>query len=156
MLSSRTGPMEKLSRRAFGKTALCSLSASSLVLSGRKICAQSAPDSRIAGVQIGVITGSFQGMAASDIIPAMLKIGLSEVELQSNHAEALAGAPITAPRQQNNGAPLTLNASGLIPRCENLPIVLSPAAPGATPAVAPGAPRGPLTPEQETAQQKLR
>ena len=46
------------------------------------------------GVQIGVITYSFrQGVAATDLIPVMNKIGISEVELMSNHAEALAGAP---------------------------------------------------------------
>jgi sugar phosphate isomerase/epimerase len=46
------------------------------------------------GVQIGVITYSFrQGIAAPDLIPIMNKIGLSEVELMSNHCEALAGAP---------------------------------------------------------------
>ena len=51
------------------------------------------PNSVIQGVHVGVITGSFQGIPADQIIPSMRSIGLSEVELQSNHAEALAGAP---------------------------------------------------------------
>jgi sugar phosphate isomerase/epimerase len=149
--------MKMLSRREFGKSALCSVSATSILLSGKSVPGQMAPDSRIGGVQIGVITGSFQGVAAAEIIPAMLKIGLSEVELQSNHAEALAGAPAAPARQPGGaGTPLRLNASGLIPRCENLPLVLSPAVPGAAPAPAQGAARAPQTPEQEMAQQKLR
>jgi sugar phosphate isomerase/epimerase len=54
-------------------------------------------------VQIGVITYSFrQGVAATDLIPVMNKIGISEVELMSNHAEALAGAP-TAPAFPGGG-----------------------------------------------------
>lgn len=52
------------------------------------------PKSLFNGVQIGVITYSFrQGIAAPDLIPIMNKLGISEVELMSNHAEALAGAP---------------------------------------------------------------
>jgi len=35
-------------------------------------------------------------MPASEIIPAMVKLGLSEAELMSNHCEALAGAPQAA------------------------------------------------------------
>jgi hypothetical protein len=50
--------------------------------------------SNYGGVQIGVITYSFrQGVTAKDLVPAITKLGISSVELMSNHAEALAGAP---------------------------------------------------------------
>lgn len=71
------------SRRDFAKLALTALPAAALA----------APNSRIDGVQIGVISYSFRDLPPTQIIPSMLKIGLSEVELMSNHAEALAGAP---------------------------------------------------------------
>ncbi|MDE3196571.1 MAG: sugar phosphate isomerase/epimerase, partial [Acidobacteriota bacterium] len=52
------------------------------------------PKSNFNGVQIGVITYSFrQGVAAKDLIPVMNKLGITEVELMSNHCEELAGAP---------------------------------------------------------------
>jgi sugar phosphate isomerase/epimerase len=50
-------------------------------------------NSKFRGVQIGAITYSFRSMPANEIIPAMIKLGLSEAELMSNHCEALAGAP---------------------------------------------------------------
>ena len=59
--------------------------------------ALAAPDSKIKNVQIGVITYSFrQGVPKPEIIPDIAKIGLSEVELMSGDAEALAGAPVPA------------------------------------------------------------
>src|ERR1700741_2501760 len=52
------------------------------------------PDSKIRGVQIGVQTYSFrQGVPKTEIIPDMVKIGLSEAEVMSGDIEALAGAP---------------------------------------------------------------
>ena len=72
-----------VTRREFGKIALAALPAA----------AAAAINSKIAGVQIGVISYSFRDLPAAQIIPAMVKIGLGEVELMSNHAEALAGAP---------------------------------------------------------------
>ena len=54
-------------------------------------------DSRIRGVQVGAITYSFRALTdAHAIVKAMAPIGLGEVELMSNHAEALAGAPTGA------------------------------------------------------------
>ena len=55
-------------------------------------------NSKIEGVQIGAISYSFRDLPVNAIIPAMVKIGLGEVELMSNHAEALAGAPSGFPR----------------------------------------------------------
>jgi sugar phosphate isomerase/epimerase len=52
-------------------------------------------NSKLKGVQIGAITYSFNRIAANPdyIIKAYVSIGLGEMELMSNHAEALAGAP---------------------------------------------------------------
>ena len=73
------------SRRDFGKLVLAGLPLSLMLAK---------PDSKINGVQIGAITYSFRTIPnAEDIIKAYVTIGLSEVELMSNHAEQLAGAP---------------------------------------------------------------
>jgi len=72
------------SRRDFGKLALAAVP-----LSLRAI-----GSSTINGVQIGAITYSFRSISdPRAIIKAMAQIGLTEAELMSNHAEALAGAP---------------------------------------------------------------
>jgi sugar phosphate isomerase/epimerase len=77
------------SRRDFGKLTLAGLPAAFVPLS-----ALAKIDSRIKGVQIGAITYSFRAMPnAEDIVRAYVTIGLGEMELMSNHAEALAGAP---------------------------------------------------------------
>jgi hypothetical protein len=68
-------------RRDFGK----------IVLAALPMAARAAINSKIDGVQIGAISYSFRDLPATQIIPAMVKIGLSEVELMSNHVEALAG-----------------------------------------------------------------
>jgi sugar phosphate isomerase/epimerase len=97
---------KELSRRNFGKIALGALPLAALAQppqgpggpgrqgGGGRGAPPPPLKSLFNGVQIGVITYSFrQGIAAPDLIPIMNKIGLSEVELMSNHAEALAGAP---------------------------------------------------------------
>jgi sugar phosphate isomerase/epimerase len=62
------------------------------------------PSSKLSGVQIGAITYSFRGMNDTDeIINAFVKIGLSEVELMSNHAESAAGAPSQGGRGPGGG-----------------------------------------------------
>ena len=74
-----------LSRREFGQITLAGLP---LALAVQKV------DSTIEGVQIGVQSYSFRTLPSTDdIIKAMVKIGLSSVELMSNHAESVAGAP---------------------------------------------------------------
>ena len=81
------------SRREFGKLTLAGLPASWL-LARAPLSALAAIDSKIKGVQIGAITYSFRTIPnADDIIRAYQTIGLGEMELMSNHAEALAGAP---------------------------------------------------------------
>ena len=72
------------SRREFGK----------MMLAGLPLSAALAQiNSKFRGVQIGAISYSFRSIPATEIIPAMVKLGLSEAELMSNHCEALAGAP---------------------------------------------------------------
>ncbi len=59
--------------------------------------ARAAQSSKIDGVQIGAITYSFrQGVDKKELPSVMAKIGLSEVELMSGDAEAIAGIPSVA------------------------------------------------------------
>jgi len=71
-------------RRDFGRVLLAGIPAEA---------AFAAINSKISGVQLGLITYSLRSMPASEMIPAIVKIGLGEVELMSGDAEALAGAP---------------------------------------------------------------
>jgi sugar phosphate isomerase/epimerase len=83
----------RYSRRDFGKLALAGLPAS-WKLAYTPLSARADINSKINGVQIGAITYSFRSLPnAEDIITAYVTIGLGEMELMSNHAEALAGAP---------------------------------------------------------------
>ena len=86
---------ERLSRRQFGQL-LASTVPGSLALANSPALARPVPDPKINGVLIGAITYSFRSMAAPDIIKAYKTIGLGEMELMSNHAEQLAGAPAFA------------------------------------------------------------
>jgi sugar phosphate isomerase/epimerase len=94
-----------LSRRDFGKLTVAGLPLALADLGARDI------PSKYKGVQIGAITYSFRTIpAADDIVRAYVAIGLGEMELMSNHAESLAGAPsVTAGRGggPGRGAPLT-------------------------------------------------
>jgi sugar phosphate isomerase/epimerase len=55
-------------------------------------------DSRINGVRVGAISYSFRAIPdARVIVRTMAQMGIGEVELMSNHAEALAGAPSGSP-----------------------------------------------------------
>ena len=55
---------------------------------------QTAIPSRFGGVQVGAITYSFRALSnAEEIFNALVQVGIGEVELMSDHAEALAGAP---------------------------------------------------------------
>ena len=81
-------------RRELGQIALGAVPAALGVAATSRVLDAAAIDSRIRGVQIGAITYSFRAISnAHEIIKAMQSIGLGEVELMSNHAEALAGAP---------------------------------------------------------------
>jgi sugar phosphate isomerase/epimerase len=78
-------------RREFGGVVLAGLPLSGLA----PRAARPAPaDSKFGGVQVGAITYSYRSIPdAAAIVRAMSEEGLSEVELMSNHAEALLGAP---------------------------------------------------------------
>jgi sugar phosphate isomerase/epimerase len=86
----------EFTRRDFGKIAMATVpAAAGLSIPAMGLAAQS---SKFDGVQIGAITYSFrggppQGVAPADMPAAMQKIGLSEVELMSGDAEAIAGIP---------------------------------------------------------------
>jgi sugar phosphate isomerase/epimerase len=69
-------------RRQFGKMLLAMPAVSAL-----------RADSVFGDVHIGVISYSFRSLPADQILPAIVNAGLSEVELMSNHAEAMLGAP---------------------------------------------------------------
>ena len=86
----------RYTRRQFGTLALAALPAAHVLSAPPSPWSlEPAPiDSRIKGVQIGAITYSFRAIPdARAIVSAMARIGLGGVELMSNHAEALAGAP---------------------------------------------------------------
>jgi sugar phosphate isomerase/epimerase len=139
------------SRRDFGKLALAGLPVA-LALGDLKAFA--AIDSKINGVQIGAITYSFRSIPnPEDIIKAYVTIGLSEMELMSNHAEILAGAPIPMPpagRGRAAGAPPPAPAAGA--SAAAVPAGAQPPAAGpagAPPAGRQGGGRRALTPEEQ-------
>jgi sugar phosphate isomerase/epimerase len=152
----------RFSRRDFGKMAVAGIPLAGFALSGTELFGQSKPNSDIDGVHLGVITYSFNGMQASEIIPAMVKVGLSNCELMSNHAEQLAGMPAAGRGGFGGGGgrgqagPQALNADGLQPRCAEMQIVGI--ADGSIPTAAGegggGRGRGPLTPDQQAAMEE--
>ena len=91
-----------ISRRNLGRLAFVSLPGAKM------FGAMGAPttiNSKIAGVQIGAQTYSFRTMPeVEDVIKAMVRIGLGEAELMSEHAEAVAGAP-PQPARDRSGPP---------------------------------------------------
>lgn len=127
------------------------------------------PNSRFAGVQIGVISYSFNTVPTMDLIPTIAKLGINEVELMSNHAEALVGAPTAPPRAA--AAPAGGRGAGAGRVGGGAPGGATPQAPAiayysgdacaarqAPQAGGGGGGRGPaqLTPEQQAAQDKFR
>jgi sugar phosphate isomerase/epimerase len=88
-----------LRRREFGTLALGAVAASVLPRPPVLAAAQAA------GVRIGVITYSFRGMSdAEAIFNALKTIGFDTVELMSNHAEQLVGAPQLPPGGRRGAA----------------------------------------------------
>jgi hypothetical protein len=79
-------------RRDFGKAAVAALPVASAGLFPVGILA--APNSKFNGVQLGTITYSFKQdvRKPDEIIPDLVKIGLSSVELMSDDGERMAGA----------------------------------------------------------------
>jgi sugar phosphate isomerase/epimerase len=85
----------RYTRRQVGQLALGTIAAAGIGrLDALKGQATPPSRSRINGVRLGAITYSFRTISSVDeIIKSMAAIGLGEVELMSNHAEAAAGAP---------------------------------------------------------------
>jgi len=91
----------RYSRRDFGTLALAGLPAAAmwkafptLTLEARDKINSKDINSKIKGVTIGAITYSFRTIQdPKEIIKAYQTIGLGEMELMANHAEALAGIP---------------------------------------------------------------
>lgn len=133
----------RYSRREIGKMALAGLAVPYAF--GTRLLA----DTRFGGVLIGIQSYSFRTIQdAEAIVAAIADMGFSEVELMSNHAEALAGAPTGRPEAPARGAGRGAAARGNAGAgAGNAP---------ATPADAPrGGRRGRAepTPEQRAAQQ---
>ena len=86
----------RYSRRDFGKLALAGLPAAAMIKAFPDLTleARDKINAKIGGVTIGAITYSFRTIQDPlEIIKAYQTIGLGEMELMSNHAEALAGIP---------------------------------------------------------------
>jgi len=93
-------------RRDFGKVALSALPAAA-ALSAPDF-ALALPNSKVMGVQIGIITYSLrQGIAKPELPAVIAKLGLNSVELMSGDAEAMAGAPVAPPGRGPGGTPPT-------------------------------------------------
>ncbi len=92
-----------ISRREFGRLALASVPAAT-VLGGSGFftaLAQSKPNSKIEGVQIGTITYSYRSMpdqSAEATLRYILDSGISAVELMGGPIESYAGVPTAAGR----------------------------------------------------------
>jgi len=83
-------------RRGLGRLAVTTLSALRVL----------SADSHIGGVRIGAITYCFRTMPdLDDAIKAMVKLGIGEAELMSDHAETFAGAPRPQRRPDEEGGP---------------------------------------------------
>jgi len=105
-MASSTRGASNLTRRQFGAAALAGAPAM-MLLGPRAALAGVSIDSRIKNVQFGAITYSFRGITdPEEIIRSYVTLRLGEMELMSNHAEALAGMPPAGPRA-GRGAELT-------------------------------------------------
>jgi sugar phosphate isomerase/epimerase len=133
-----------LSRRDFGRVAVAALPAARLLAQtgrGRPI---PKPNSRFAGVQIGVISYSFNGVPPTELVSTIAKLGINEVELMSNHAEAIVGAPTAAPA----AAPAAAGRGGPPPAPPATSWYTGEACAGRTVAPATPRPPAPLTADQ--------
>jgi sugar phosphate isomerase/epimerase len=86
----------RYSRRDFGKLALAGVPAAAILKAFPDLALEAADkiNAKIGGVTIGAITYSFRAIQdPMEILKAYQTIGLGEMELMSNHAEALAGMP---------------------------------------------------------------
>ena len=143
-----------LTRRQLGRLALVTPAAAAFGLS--RVRAQVArPDSKIEGVQIGLIVPYSLGRDAGDadaVLASVLAAGISAIEMQDSTAEGFAGAPaLPGFRRPAPSAPPSAPSPSGTP-----PSGTPPSAPPAAGAVAPGAApqRREVTPEQQAARRQ--
>ena len=92
-----------LTRREFGKYALATLPAATVVGSTGMLraLAQAKPNSLVDGVQLGAITYSFRSMpdqSAEATLRYIVESGISAVEIMGGPVESFAGIPTAPPR----------------------------------------------------------
>ena len=90
-----------LTRREFGKAALTSVPAVAIANTPllRALTAQSRPNSKFGGVQIGVITYSYRSMpdqSAPATLQYVLESGINAIELMDGPVENYLGRPSSA------------------------------------------------------------
>jgi len=165
-----------LTRREFGKIALAGLPATALANTPfiGALAAQSRPNSRFGGVQVGVITYSYRSMpdqSAQATLQYVLDSGISAIELMDGPVENFLGRPTVArgggPGRggRQGGAPGAGRAAGEAPAAPTpYEILMSGTMPTCTPnqgragggaggGGGRGGGRGQATPEQIAAQQ---
>jgi sugar phosphate isomerase/epimerase len=170
----RNKELQMLTRREFGKLALASVPAAT-VLGGSDFFsafAQTKPNSLIEGVQIGTITYSYRSMpdqSAEATLKYIVESGISAIELMGGPIESFGGAPTAAGRGGGGRGPAATGGARGRGERGAMPAELPP---GATKGSwkgtecvipAPGAARGSggggrgrgeATPEQQAAQQE--
>jgi len=96
-------------RREIGKVALTALPAVGLLRADRAFAQAGRPNSRWAGVQVGLnVPYNFGGsrvMPADEVLSRCLQLGASAVELRSQPVEAALGAPPPAPAAGRGATP---------------------------------------------------
>jgi sugar phosphate isomerase/epimerase len=93
-------------RRDVLKLALGALPVAHLLGRPLSVLAAAKPDSRLGGVQVGLIAPyAFRGTArrAEEVLEGLVELGLSGVELQNTPVEQYAGAPAPPPRGGRRG-----------------------------------------------------
>ena len=88
--------MSSYTRREFTKLALGALPAAGLITTAHPLLAAAKPNSKFAGVQIGLnVPYSFASptMSGDDVLKSCVQLGISAVELRTQPVEAFLGAP---------------------------------------------------------------
>ena len=105
--------MPSYTRRQFTRFAISIMPAAGLLSAARPLLAAAKPDSKFAGVQIGLnVPYSFGGktMSGDEVLKNCVQLGLSGVELRTQPVEAFLGAPAKAEKPAK-GAPATAGAT---------------------------------------------
>ncbi|MDA1275414.1 MAG: TIM barrel protein [Verrucomicrobia bacterium] len=86
---------DSLSRRSFIRGATVAVAAASLMPKFTFAASAAKPNSKINGVQIGLITYSFRSLpgSAEDLLKYITQCGINSIELMGDPAEQYAGAP---------------------------------------------------------------